>query len=405
MIKSENLLSNYFNIEHFINNIDSIYILNELKKHQNDYNIYKESDYFLNHFLKKTHILYYIMVDKNILTIAESYPSGDVYMIKNLYLTNHICIKYLNHTIDESVFIKEMNNYIFEQFKLDLMENKKLLLQDNPLSIVFNEPKLFNIISNYDILNILNNFDIKDLDFEDCYTDLNIKLSYEIALLFNFKALIKQNFCVKQTYYLDQIEKTTINKNKIELFNKTKENISNFLFENVIDINKKFISSEHYETFLFAICFVFYGLYFKLFTEEELYKLEKNNFLLLLSEDIYKKEDFLHLLKINNIKLKKIYTVNHTTHSILYKNYPKSNFNLLYSLEKLLKSESQKVNYILEISQKLTEFNSIIFDKSNEISIDEIKNMFIEHSNILSKKNNMLQDEFINLLKNKIRTE
>lgn len=145
MIKSENLLSNYFNIEHFINNIDSICILNELKKHQNDYNIYKESDYFLNHFLKKTHILYYIMVDKNILTIAESYPSGDVYMIKNLYLTNHICIKYLNHTIDESVFIKEMNNYIFEQFKLDLMENKKLLLQDNPLSIVFNEPKLFNI--------------------------------------------------------------------------------------------------------------------------------------------------------------------------------------------------------------------------------------------------------------------
>lgn len=97
--------------------------------------------------------------------------------------------------------------------------------------------------------------------------------------------------------------------------------------------------------------------------------------------------------------------MNHTTHSILYKNYPKSNFNLLYSLEKLLKSESQKVNYILEISQKLTEFNSIIFDKSNEISIDEIKNMFIEHSNILSKKNNMLQDEFINLLKNKIRTE
>lgn len=32
MIKSENLLSNYFNIKNYVNNIDSTYILNELKK-------------------------------------------------------------------------------------------------------------------------------------------------------------------------------------------------------------------------------------------------------------------------------------------------------------------------------------------------------------------------------------
>lgn len=65
----------------------------------------------------------------------------------------------------------------------------------------------------------------------------------------------------------------------------------------------------------------------------------------------------------------------------------------------------QKVNYILEIAQKLTEFNSIIFEKSNEISIDEIKDIFIEYSNILAKKNNISQDEFIKLVKTKIYAE
>lgn len=339
MIKSENLLSNYFNIENYVNNIDSTYILNELKKHQNDYNIYKESNYFLNHFLEKTHILYYIIVDENTISLADSYTSGDVYITKNLYLTNHICIEYLNNTIDESIFIKEMNNYIFEQFKLYFVENKKLLLKDNTLSNFFNESELFNIISNYNILNILNNLDIKGLDFEDCSRDLNKKLSYEIALLFNFKELIKQKFIIKQIYYLDKIDKLTIDKNKIELFNKTKQNISNFIFDNAIDINKESLIYEDYEYFRFAICFIFYGLYFKLFTEEELFKLEKNNFLLFLSEDIYKKEDFLYLLKINNIKLKNIYTLKNTSYSLLYKNYPKSNINLLYSLEKILKSE------------------------------------------------------------------
>lgn len=405
MIKSEILLSNYFNIGNYVNNIDSTYILNELKKHQNDYNIYKESNYFLNHFLEKTHILYYIIVDENTLSLADSYTSGDVYITKNLYLTNHICIKYLKHTIDESDFIKEMNNYIFEQFKLYFVENKKLLLKNNTLYNFFNEPELFNIISNHNILNILNNLDIKGLDFEDCSRDLNKKLSYEIALLFNFKELIKQKFVIKQIYYLDKIDKLTIDKNKMELFNKTKQNISNFIFDNAIDINKESLIYEDYECFRFAICFIFYGLYFKLFTEEELFKLEKNNFLLFLSEDIYKKEDFLYLLKINNIKLKNIYTVKNISYSILYKSYPKSNFNLVYSLEKMLKSECQKVNYILEIAQNLTEFNSIIFDKSNEISIDEIKDIFIEHSHILSKKNNISQDEFIELVKTKIWTE
>lgn len=405
MIKSNELLIDYFNIEDYVNNIDCTYILNELKKYQNDYNIYKESEYFLNHFLTKTHILYYIIVDENKLTLADSYTSSDVYITKNLYLTNHICIEYLNHTIDESVFIKEMNNYIFEQFKLYFVENKKLLLKDNTLSNFFNESELFNIISNYNILNILNNLDIKCLDFEDCSRDLNKKLSYEIALLFNFKELIKQKFLIKQIYYLDKIDKLRIDKNKIELFNKTKQNISNFIFDNAIDINKESLIYEDYEYFRFAICFIFYGLYFKLFTEEELFKLEKNNFLLFLSEDIYKKEDFLYLLKINNIKLNNIYTVKNTSYSLLYKNYPKSNVNLLYSLEKILKSECQKVNYILEIAQKLTEFNSIIFEKSNEISIDEIKDIFIEHSNILSKKNNMSQDEFIKLVKTTMYVE
>jgi len=401
MIKSENLLSNYFNVEDYVNNIDSTYILNELKKYQNDFNIYKESECFLNHFLKKTHILYYIIVDENTISLADSYTSGDVYITKNLYLTNHICIEYLNNKIDESIFIKEMNNYIFEQFKLYFVENKKLLLKDNTLSNFFNESEFFNIISNCNILNILNNLDIKGLEFEDYSRDLNKKLSYEIALLFNFKELIKRNFIIKQIYYLDKIDKLTIDKNKIELFNKTKQNISNFIFDNAIDINKESLIYEDYEYFCFSICFIFYGLYFRLFTEEELFKLEKNNFLLFLSEDIHKKEDFLYLLKINNIKLKKIYTVKNTSYSILYKSYPKSNFNLLYSLEDFLKSEDQKVNYILEIAQKLTEFNSIIFEKSN-ISIDEIKNIFIEHSHILAKKNNISQYEFIKLVKIKI---
>lgn len=401
MIKSEILLSNYFNIGNYVNNIDSTYILNELKKHQNDYNIYKESNYFLNHFLEKTHILYYIIVDENTLSLADSYTSGDVYITKNLYLTNHICIKYLKHTIDESIFIKEMNNYIFEQFKLYFVENKKLLLKDNTLSNFFNEPEYFNIISNHNILNILNNFDIKDFDFEDCSRDLNKKLSYEIALLFNFKELIKQNFCIRQSYFCKKIEKLSIDKNKVELFNKTKHNISNFIFDNAIDINKESLIYEDYKVFNFAICFIVYGLYFKLFTEEEIFKLEQNNFFLFLSEDIYDKKLFLHLLNINNIKLTKIYTIKNTSYSLLYKSYPKSNVNLLYSLEKILKSECQKVNYILEIAQKLTEFNSIIFEKST-ISIDEIKNIFIEHSHILAKKNNMSQNEFIKLVKTKI---
>lgn len=404
MIKAEKLLSNYFNVEDYVNNIDSTYILNELKKYQNDFNIYKESDYFLNHFLKKTHILYYIIVDNNILKVIDYYPDSDIYSRKYIYLTNHICIQYLNNTIDDSVFIQKMNIYIFEQFKLDFINHKKLLLKDNPLSIFFDSPKLINMISNSNILNILNNLDISNLDFEDCYNTLNKKLSYEIVLLFNFEELIKQNFRIKQTYIFKKIEKLSIDKNKIELFNKTKNNISNFLFDNVIDSKKKSLTYENYKVFEFAICFVFYGLYFKLFTEEELLKLEQNNFLLFLSEDIYEKELFLHLLNINNINLKNIYTVDHKKHPMLYKVYPESNFNLLYSLEDFLKSEGQKVNCMLEISQKLTEFNSIIFEKSN-ISIDEIKNIFIEHSNVLAKKNNMSQDEFIKLVKTKIYSE
>lgn len=401
MIKSNKLLMDYFNIEDYVNNIDCTYILNELKKYQNDYNIYKESEYFLNHFLKNTYISYHIIVDNNILKVTDYYPDSDIYSRKYIYLTNHICIQYLNNKIDESVFIQKMNIYIFEQFKLDFINHKKLLLNDNPLSIFFDSPKLINMISNSNILNILNNLDINNLDFEDYYNNLNKKLSYEIVLLFNFEELINQNFRIRQTYLFKKIEKLSIDKNKIELFNKTKNNISNFLFKNVIDIDKNSLSYEDYKIFHFAICFVFYGLYFKLFTEEELFKLEQNNFLLFLSEDIYEKELFLHLLNINNINLQKIYTVDHKKHPMLYRSYPKSNFNLLYSLEDFLKSEGQKVNYILEIAQKLTEFNSIIFEKSN-ISIDEIKNIFIEHSHILTKKNNISKDEFIKLVKTKI---
>ena len=192
------------------------------------------------------------------------------------------------------------------------------------------------------------------------------------------------------------------------LFETTKEKLFVIIKEKILtdstllDFSKSHIHLESDRKMLsFTSNFIFYGLYFKLFTKDELCFLEQNKLLLFVANDILNEQDFLLLLKKNEIDFKNIYNVNMYSKDNYYL---KENLNLVINLSTIPVVGSGLADFLLTYFDYLMNYNTVIFNNQGDINLsrEQLLKPFLENIDILSKTFKLTEEEFLNILHNKL---
>lgn len=418
MINSNDIFIEKFNIKKFTNTIDCEPILNILKELKRYYDIYKTNKRFLD-LLYNNSFKYYLVSDnyqiKLIINkdIINNFIDDDSYFILLndyiVFVENKICLNYLKNKINDKLFMQQMNEFFLTELKKDFVKKKKISLEENEILALSTKPNMINCFTNIDLINILNKNN-KPLDkYKNIYTEfidsIYERLGYETVLLNTNILQNKDEIISPQCFKLNNLKKYNITKEKKKLFNNNK---SFFIQEKILYeftyfiVNRNATFTER-SLYYDVLTFIFYGLYFELFTKEELFLLNKTGSLFELFSYVDKK-DFDLLLKKNNFKLNQksnIEIYKYQKLILLVNEYENNNIDLEYNVYSNNVRDNLFLEELILISKCLVRYNTI---KINTVIISgkDVVNNLKKYANIFSQINNITEKEFIELVKNKL---
>ena len=418
MINSNNIFIEKFNIKNFTNAIDCEPILNILKELKKYYDIYKTNKRFLD-LLYNNSFKYYLVSDnyqiKLIINkdIINNFIDDESYFILLndyiVFVENKICLNYLKNKINDKLFMQQMNEFFLTELKKDFVNKKRMSLEYNDFFALSINPDMINCFTNIDLINILNKNNKPLTEYKHINTEfidsIYERLGYE-SILLNTNILQNKDEIISPQYFkLNNLKKYNITKEKKKLFNNNKlffiqeEILYDFTYF-IVNRNATFTERSLYYD---VLTFIFYGLYFELFTKEELFLLNKTGSLFELFSYVDKK-DFDLLLKKNDFKLNqksniKIYK--YPKLNLLVNEYENNNIDLEYNFFSNDVVSNLFLEELILISKCLVRYNKI---KINTIIISgkDVVNNFKKYSNIFSQINNITEKEFIELVENKL---
>ena len=376
MIKSNDIFIEKFNIKNFTNTIDCEPILNILKELKKYYDIYKTNKRFLD-LLYNNSFKYYLVSDnyqiKLIINkdIINNFIDDDSYFILLndyvVFVENKICLNYLKNKINDKLFMQQMNEFFLTELKKDFVNKKRMSLEHNEVFALSINPDMINCFTNIDLINILN----KNNKPLDEYKHINTefidsiyeRLGYETILLNTNILQNKDEIISPQCFKLNNLKKYNITKEKKKLFNNNK---SFFIQEEILYdftyfiVNRNATFTER-SLYYDVLTFIFYGLYFELFTKEELFLLNKTGSLFELFSYVDKK-DFDLLLKKNNFELNQksnIEIYKYQKLILLVNEYENNNIDLEYNVYSNNVRDNLFLEELILISKSLVRYNTI----------------------------------------------
>lgn len=415
MLKYDDCLTKSLDINNFKNTINCDYILEYLNQHKHKYKTFKNNEMFLN-TLKKSEIEFFLNCKNNKVILLEENENLDSIVKREYLLGNIIFLDYLNDDISASEFKLRFSDYCFNEFKYVLVKIKECLIYDNFVKVMINYPILENILD-YNIFLKMFDDGLSNIEIANEYKSiitriLDSKIKIDRIFLLNYNILINfqyysNNFnvdlfvkCEKDGYKLNDERRLLFKITKEKLFLKIKEKI--LTDSTLLDFSKVYIHSESDMKLLsFVSNFIFYGLYFKIFTKDELCFLEQNKLLLFVADNIPNEQDFLLLLKKNEIDFKNIYNVN------MYNKdnyYPKEKLNLVVNLSTIPVIGTGLADFLLTYFDYLMNYNTVIFNNQGDINLsrEQLLKPFLENIDILSKTFKLTEEEFLNILHTKL---
>lgn len=415
MLKYDDCLIKSLDINKFKNRINCDYILEYLNKHKHKYKTFKNNEMFLN-TLQKSEIEFFLNCKNNKVILLEENENFNSIVKREYLLENIIFLDYLNDDISASEFKLKFSDYCFNEFKYVLVKIKECLIYDNFVEVMINYPILENILDYNIFLKMfddgLSNIEIAN-EYKSIITEiLDSELKIDRIFLLNYNIFINFQYyskkfdidlfikCEKDGYKLNDERKLLFEITKEKLFVIIKEKI--LTDSTLLDFSKSHIHLESDRKLLsFVSNFIFYCLYFKLFTKDELCFLEQNKLLLFVANDILNEQDFLLLLKKNEIDFKNIYNVN------MYNKdnyYPKEKLNLVVNLSTIPVVGSGLADFLLTYFDYLMNYNTVIFNNQGDINLsrEQLLKPFLENIDILSKTFKLTEEEFLNILDNKL---
>lgn len=415
MLKYDDCLIKSLDINKFKNRINCDYILEYLNKHKHKYKTFKNNEMFLN-TLKKSEIEFFLNCKNNEIVLLEENENFNSIVKREYLLENIIFLDYLNDDISANEFKLTFSDYCFNEFKYVLVKIKECLIYDNFIEVMIKYPILENILDYNIFLKMfddgLSNIEIAN-EYKSIITEiLDSELKIDRLFLLNYNIFINFQYyskkfdidlfikCEKDGYKLNDERKLLFETTKEKLFVIIKEKI--LTDSTLLDFSKSHIHLESDRKMLsFTSNFIFYGLYFKLFTKDELCFLEQNKLLLFVANDILNEQDFLLLLKENEIDFKNIYNVN------MYNKdnyYPKEKLNLVVNLSTIPVIGTDLADFLLTYFDYLMNYNTVIFNNQGDINLsrEQLLKPFLENIDILSKTFKLTEEEFLNILHTKL---
>lgn len=415
MLKYDDCLIKSLDINKFKNRINCDYILEYLNKHKHKYKTFKNNEMFLN-TLKKSEIEFFLNCKNNEIVLLEENENFNSIVKREYLLENIIFLDYLNDDISANEFKLTFSDYCFNEFKYVLVKIKECLIYDNFIEVMIKYPILENILDYNIFLKMfddgLSNIEIAN-EYKSIITEiLDSELKIDRIFLLNYNIFINFQYyskkfdidlfikCEKDGYKLNDERKLLFETTKEKLFVIIKEKI--LTDSTLLDFSKSHIHLESDRKMLsFTSNFIFYGLYFKLFTKDELFFLEQNKLLLFVANDILNEQDFLLLLKENEIDFKNIYNVN------MYNKdnyYPKEKLNLVVNLSTIPVIGTGLADFLLTYFDYLMNYNTVIFNNQGDINLsrEQLLKPFLENIDILSKTFKLTEEEFLNILHTKL---
>ena len=415
MLKYDDCLIKSLDINKFKNRINCDYILEYLNKHKHKYKTFKNNEMFLN-TLKKSEIEFFLNCKNNEIVLLEENENFNSIVKREYLLENIIFLDYLNDDISANEFKLTFSDYCFNEFKYVLVKIKECLIYDNFIEVMIKYPILENILD-YNIFLKMFDDGLSNIEIENEYKSiiteiLDSELKIDRIFLLNYNIFINFQYyskkfdidlfikCEKDGYKLNDERKLLFETTKEKLFVIIKEKI--LTDSTLLDFSKSHIHLESDRKMLsFTSNFIFYGLYFKLFTKDELCFLEQNKLLLFVANDILNEQDFLLLLKENEIDFKNIYNVN------MYNKdnyYPKEKLNLVVNLSTIPVIGTGLADFLLTYFDYLMNYNTVIFNNQGDINLsrEQLLKPFLENIDILSKTFKLTEEEFLNILNKKI---
>jgi len=334
----------------------------------------------------------------------QGYMSEKIIKLISSDLRENIFINYFEGKTTESDLKKELQKYFLSVINEFFCKTKESILDTGIIDIktINNNYYLLDYLPTIELIKVINTMNINDYKsiYSNRFDALINNLIYKIfEIIKEDKALIYHNYHIFKDYYNAEIldiaffENKKLTLDEIKEFNESKKKLF------VPGTIKHFQLLDFVPEANYCLTVIFYGLFYKLFTKNEIKFLEKKHLLLWLSRFI-KEEDFALLLKKNDYVLTEKLIVKNI--SLLTK-YPKKNIDIISTCGLVSATSYQKsiVPYLLKISYLLLNFNNLTITFKTKIGIVKpyfSKEIIIEklfkYSDILAKKHNTTKEEF-----------
>ena len=409
VLENKNNILDLLNIKNINDKTNYDELLKTINQYKQDYLLYKKSKEFLDYFFEEIKLSFVFYIDRyqNMLVNIERKQEINMSDIKTeniLIFKENIFINYFEGKTTESDLKKELQKYFLSVINEFFCKTKESILDTGIIDIktINNNYYLLDYLPTIELIKVINTMNINDYKsiYSNRFDALINNLIYKIfEIIKEDKALIYHNYHIFKDYYNAEIldiaffENKKLTLDEIKEFNESKKKLF------VPGTIKHFQLLDFVPEANYCLTVIFYGLFYKLFTKNEIKFLEKKHLLLWLSRFI-KEEDFALLLKKNDYVLTEKLIVKNI--SLLTK-YPKKNIDIISTCGLVSATSYQKsiVPYLLKISYLLLNFNNLTITFKTKIGIVKpyfSKEIIIEklfkYSDILAKKHNTTKEEF-----------
>lgn len=417
IVNNKNNILELLNIKNINDKTDYDELFKTINQYKKKYLLYKKSKEILDYFSEETKLsfVFYIDRDQNMLVNIEHNPKFNMSVIKTenvLIFQTHMFTQYFEGKTTESDFVKKLQRYFLSVIDMFFYKTKESILDTGIIDIktITNNYYLLDYLPNIELIKVINNMHINDYkSIHNNRFDVFINnLIYKIfEIIKEDKALIHHNYHIFKDYYNAEYldisffvnKKLTID--EIKEFNESKKKIF------VPGTIKHFHILDSVPEANYCLTVIFYGLFYKLFTKNEIKFLEKKHLLLWLSRFI-KEKDFLLLLKKNDYVLTEKLIVKNI--SLLTK-YPNKNIDIINTCGLVSAAYYHKsiIPYLLKISYLLLNFNNLTITFKTKYGFEQpyfskeiiIEKLF-EYSDILTKHNNTTKEKLELKIKNNL---
>ena len=383
-----------------VDKIDYDQFIELVSEHKIDYTALITDIEVFNKFYNKI-IEFYIKLNKD----AELYLDSDKYTGSFLTITvnlttDNMFTQFLKGDLTKDEFKIKLKKRVAKYIADKLSETKQKMLEQYNLN-------LRSILEDYDDLVYLLDTDyfldkVRE-DYRSALSNHNTK-SKLFRYLKNYEDDFGISYIIRINDLIDKFLILNFFKNKKNLIHK--ENDTPYFNKEKDELFRYINSMPDQSLNICQYLLVVYGLYFKLFTKEELLLLEKNGILfeVLNHSNI---NDFALLLKKNDVELKEISSIiihSYESLDFLISNYPNNNLNIEYEFNSNHISDTYFIKELILLSECLVKYNTITI-YTFLISEKKILNYFKKYADIFAMKNNISEKEFLKLVEDKLFIE